>query len=180
MDFLTQNWMAIVVSSVIVFFASFLTHMVIPIHKGDFTKLPNEEEFLEANQSVPPGLYMFPFCEDHKLLNTPEFKAKMAKGPIGTISVFPGEINMGRNLGLTFAFYVLVGIFVAYVGAHSLSQTATYMDKFRLCGTVAFASHGLGWMSMLIWYRSGKFLPNFIDSVIYALLTGGVFGWLWK
>ena len=62
MEFLSELWLAILLSAVFVFIASSILHMVIPIHKNDFKKLGNEDSILEAmrSQGVQPGQYMFP------------------------------------------------------------------------------------------------------------------------
>lgn len=181
MEFITTQWMPILVSAVVVFFVSFVTHMVLPLHKGEFKKLPDEDKVMDALSGIAPDLYMVPGCEHAKDMNSPEFLAKMDKGPNGLVVIWPFKVNMGQNLGQTFLFYILVGLFVAYVGWHSMQgETTTYMQRFRICGAVAFAAHGLGWMSFFIWYKYGRFWPNFIDSVAYSLATAGVFAWLWK
>ena len=41
---LLDLWLAILLSAVIVFVASSIIHMVLQIHKGDYSKLPDEEE----------------------------------------------------------------------------------------------------------------------------------------
>ncbi|HMS54864.1 MAG TPA: hypothetical protein PKA27_05645 [Fimbriimonadaceae bacterium] len=180
MQFLMDQWMAIVVSAVLVFIASFLTHMVLPLHKGEFKKLVDEDGVMNTVSTVSPGLYMFPCVNNASEMNSPEFKAKVEKVPNGLLVVWPGGVNMGQNLGLTLLFYLVVGVFVAYIGTHAIPESAAYLTKFRLCGAVAFCAHGLGWMSFFIWYRYGKFWPNFVDSLIYALVTAGTFAWLWK
>lgn len=178
MEFLSALWMPILVSAVFVWIASFLCHMVLPLHKGEWQGLPNEEAVSGNLQSVKPGLYMFPFGTMAQMKD-PDFMAKVQKGPNGLVIVWDSPVNMGKNLILTLAFYILVGIFVAYIGWHGMSADATFMHKLRMTGAIAFAAHGLGWMSHFIWYRYGRFWPNFIDSVIYALVTGATFAWLW-
>jgi hypothetical protein len=181
MDFLSQLWVPILVSAVAVWFVSFLMHMVIPIHKGDFKGLPDEDKVLDAIRGVPAGDYMFPYCKPEQMKD-PDMKAKMERGPIGILTVWPGQVNMGQNLIVTLLFYVLVGVFVAYIGWHGLAgnpAAGEYLERFRMTGAVAFAAHGLGWMSYAIWYRNIRFWPNFIDSVIYALVTAGIFAAMW-
>lgn len=179
MDFLTTLWIPILASAVIVWFASFLTHMVFPHHKSEWKKLPNEDKVLEALSGAEPELYMFPYCTMEEM-KEPAFQEKQKNGPNGILVIWKGPVNMGKNLIMTFMFYVLVGVFVAYIGSHSLDASATYLQKFQICGAVAFAAHGLGWMSFFIWFGCGRFWPNFVDAVLYALLTAGTFGWLWR
>lgn len=44
MEFLSELWMPIVVSAVFVFIASFLIHVVLPIHKGEWVKVAERRE----------------------------------------------------------------------------------------------------------------------------------------
>lgn len=178
MEFLSQFWLPIVVSAVFVWITSFFTHMVFPHHRKDMEGLPNEEQAMEALKSVKPGNYMFPYCTQ-KEMNSPEMKAKMEKGPMGLVTIFDGGINMGQKLIQTFLVYILIGVFVAYVGSNTLLGADTYLAKFRVCGAVAFCAHGLGWMSFAIWFKNIKVLPNLFDAILYALVTAGTFGWLW-
>ena len=39
---LASLWLPVLLSSVIVFFASFILHMVLPWHKHDYARLPDE------------------------------------------------------------------------------------------------------------------------------------------
>ena len=41
-------WLPIVVSSVIVFFLSWLIHMLVPYHRADFKALPSEDKVMDA------------------------------------------------------------------------------------------------------------------------------------
>jgi len=51
-------WLPILLSAVIVFVASFITHMVLPYHRSDMRKLPAEDEVMEAfgKFSVPRAI----------------------------------------------------------------------------------------------------------------------------
>ena len=62
MVYLADLWLPIVVSAVIVFFASSILHMVLPLHRNDYKKMPNEDKVLESlrNLGVPPGRLRFP------------------------------------------------------------------------------------------------------------------------
>ena len=178
MEFLTAGWMPIVVSAFLVWIASFLCHMILPHHKSEFRGLPNEDQFNETMGSVAPGLYMFQYCNP-KDMNNPEVKARMEKGPNGIVTIWPGVVNMGQNLGLTLLFYLVVGAFVAYIFQFAVGDTVTYMDRFRIAAILAFMGHGLGWIPFVIWFRIGKFWPNLLDSIIFALLTAGTFAAFW-
>lgn len=86
---------------------------------------------------------------------------------------------MGQNLGLTLLCYLLIGVVIAYLGHHLGMGAAPFMEKFRFAGTIALASHFIGWIPFAIWYRNIKFASNAFDGILYALITGAIFGWLW-
>ena len=185
MDFLTELWLPIGLASVFVFVASSLLHMILPIHRGDFKKLPGEDAILDAMRAhnVAADNYMFPCPENMKDMGSPEIQQKFKTGPAGFMYVYPpGGFNMGKSLGQWFAYTILVSIFVAYVASFSLNQPdLSYLDIFRLTGTVAFLAYGIGEITNSIWKGAKwsttcKFL---FDGLVYALVTAGAFGWLW-
>ncbi len=179
MDFLAHLWMPILVSAVLVWIASFFMHMVFPHHKNEWKGHPDEAKLMTALEGVSPGQYMFPFGSMADMKD-PEFVAKQRNGPNGTLTIWPGPVNMGRNLLLTFLFYTVVGVFVGYLGSHALQAGAPYLKVFQVCGTAAFMAHGLGWISFMIWFGGRGFWANLFDSLVYACVTAGTFGWLWN
>ena len=52
---------------------------------------------------------------------------------------------------------------------------------FRLASTTAFIGYALAHAQRSIWFSQnwGTTARNMFDGLVYALLTGGVFGWLW-
>ncbi len=108
---LTELWFPILLSAVFVFLVSSILHMVIPIHKGDFKKMPGEDQVLEAMrlQPIEPGSYMFPCAESMKDMATPEMIEKCNKGPVGIMTVtVSGPQGMGKNLVMWFIFSVIM------------------------------------------------------------------------
>lgn len=180
MEFLSQLWMPIVVSSVFVFIASYLTHMVLPHHKGEWKALPKEDAVLDTLRGVAPGNYMIPFCSSMEEMKDPAFLAKQKQGPNGTIVLWDGAVNMGRNLGLTFLSYMVIAVFVAYVAWHSLGPGPhEYLRLFRIAGACAFMAHGMALVPQAIWYKGIRVWACLLDALLYALLLAGTFGWLW-
>ncbi len=181
---LTSLWLPILLSAVAVFFASSLLHMVLKLHKNDFTNLPNEDETLAAmrKETLKPGVYMFPGHKGGADMKSPEYLEKCKRGPVGLLTVMPsGPFNMGKYLGAWFGYCVLVGIFVAYLTSRTVAAGTDYIMVFRVAGTVAFMGYGVGHIIDSIW-RGQPWAVTFrhvFDGLIYALLTGGVFGWLW-
>ena len=181
---ITSLWIPILVSAVLVFVVSSVIHMLLPVHKGDFRKLPNEDEALEAmgKLGLPPGDYMFPCAGAMSDLKDPAFLAKMTKGPVGTMTLVPnGPPAMGVSLGLWFVYCAVVGLFAAYVAERALGARARYLAVFRFAGVTAFVGYSLALWQNTIWYRRSALttLKSTVDGLVYALCTAGVFGWLW-
>ena len=115
-------------------------------------------------------------------MRSPAFAEKLKKGPVMVLTVMPsGPMSMGRNLGLWFVYLVVVGFLAAYVAGRALPPGTSYLHVFRFAGTTAFIAYSMGLWQMAIWYRRSwsTTIKSTIDGFIYALLTAGVFGWLW-
>lgn len=181
---LSALWLPILLSGVFVFFASFVLHMLLPFHKGDYLKAPNEDHAMDSIRALelPPGDYMMPKACDTKEMKSPEFDAKMKKGPVMMFTVFPsGPISMGSSLAQWFIYCLIVGIFAAYVSGRALTVGADYLHVFRFAGVSAFMCYSVALWQNSIWYKR-SWMTTFkltIDGLVYALLTAGVFGWLW-
>ncbi|HUI63772.1 MAG TPA: hypothetical protein VL126_02940 [Bacteroidota bacterium] len=181
---LTALWLPILLSSVAVFVVSSLVHMVLPWHKSDYPKLPNEDQVRDALRplAVPPGEYMVPRPSSREELRAPQFEEKLKAGPVLMMTVWPnGRSSMGKSLGTWFLYSVVVGIFAAYIAGRALPPGSVYLQVFRFAGTTAFLGYSLALWQMSIWYRRpwSTTLKATIDGLIYALLTAGIFGWLW-
>ena len=184
MDFLTDLWLPILLSAVFVFIVSSILHMVIPIHRGDFKKLPGEEHLRSEMraQGVQPGEYMFPHAGSMKEMGTPEHVEKRKLGPVGFLTVMPsGECKMGKSLVQWFLYSVLISVFTAYIAHHALGVGASYLAVFRLTGTVAVLAYATSNISNSIWKGSrwSTTLKFIFDGIVYGLVTAGTFGWLW-
>ena len=71
---ITALWLPILLSAVIVFVASSIMHMVLPYHRNDYRKLPDEGKVTDALRAVgvtPGPVYSFPHCT-HKDMKSPE------------------------------------------------------------------------------------------------------------
>ena len=55
------------------------------------------------------------------------------------------------------------------------------MAPVTIVGTTAFMGYSLALLPESIWYkrRWSRTFKSMFDGLIYALLTAGVFGWLW-
>ena len=181
---LSQLWLPILLSGVIVFVASSILHMVIPWHKGDYPAMPGEDQFRDAVRplSIPPGDYMVPRPKTSADMKSPEFIAKMKAGPVVIMTVLPpGPPSMGSNLAQWFVYCLVVSVFAAYIAGRAVPAGTDYLHVFRFAGCTAFIGYGLALWQNSIWYRKSwaVTIKQTIDSLIYGLLTAGVFGWLW-
>ncbi len=177
-------WLPILLSAVIVFVASSIIHMVLPLHKSDYRKLPEEDKVLDALRAagVTPGpAYHFPHCT-HKDMKSPESVARFKRGPVGLLTVMPsGAPAMGKYLTTWFLYCVVVGVFVAYLTGRTVVSGTAYLEVFRVAGTTAFLAYAVGQIQDAIWKGQtwGVTFKHVFDGLIYALLTAGTFGWLW-
>ena len=183
---LTSLVVPIVLAAVLVFLASFLLHMVLGYHEADLRKLPaqQEDDLLAAiaRLNLPPADYGIPHPGSRTRMNDPAFVAKMTKGPLVLMNVAPGTApGMGRSLAMWFAFVLLVTLFSAYITTRAVAAGTSYSSVFRFIGTTAFMGYALGQIPESIWYRRSwvRTCKSVFDGLVYALLTAGVFGWLW-
>lgn len=181
---LLSLWLPILLSAVAVFVASSVIHMALGYHAGDYQALPDEEGIGAAIRTagVPPGDYAIPHADSMKAMGSPEYQEKMNRGPVAILSVRPsGPTNLGKQLGAWFVFSVVVSIFAGYMASRAGGAGADPMHVFRFAGTTAFAAYALGTWSESIWFgrKWSTTLKNTIDGLVYALVTGGIFAWLW-
>jgi len=184
MTALSSLWLPILLSAAVVFIASSVLHMLTPWHKSDFRKLPNEDRTRDGLRAlaIPPGDYMTPCPSSPEEMKSPEFAEKMKQGPRMVMTVMPnGPMSMGKNLAMWFIYCAVVGFFAAYLASHTLPKGAPYLNVFRIVGATAFIGYSLALWQSSIWYQRSWLttLKLTIDGLIYALLTAGVFGWLW-
>jgi hypothetical protein len=184
MTALHSLWLPILLSSVAVFVISSIIHMASPWHKGDYSKLPDEAKVMDTLRplGIPPGDYMIPRPSSRQELASPEFAEKMRKGPVMMLTVMPsGPVSMGRSLVLWFLYSVAVGVCGAYIASRALPVGAGYLPVLRFSGATAFIGYSAALWQMSIWYRRSwsTTLKATVDGLIYALVTGGILGWLW-
>jgi hypothetical protein len=185
MDFLTHLWMPIVLSAVAVWIVSAIGWMAIGHHNKDMAKMPNEKGFVDALKSlgIGPGVYGFPDWAECKKAKTPEEKAKVMQGPMGILRVWR-PIGMGGNMVVTFVIHLVIGVFIAYLGWEALAHGPAgpnFQKVFQVLGTAGILAYCFGGMCGNIWYQESRraMVLNFIDGVIYGLVTGAIFAYFW-
>ena len=177
-------WLPILLSAVAVFIVSSIIHMALQYHKNDFKGLPDEKGVMDALRAfnIPPGNYHYPRARDMKEYGTPEFASKCEAGPLGFLTVLPNGVpGMSQQLVQWFLYSIVVGIFAAYIGRLTLAAGTDYLIVSRVTGTVAFCGYALALMQNSIWYKRSwsSTLKSMFDGLVYGLVTGGFFGWLW-
>jgi hypothetical protein len=158
--------------------------MVLPFHKNDIKRLPQEDEALEAIRrlKLPPGDYGAPLAASMADMKSPAFIEKRTRGPVLFMTVLPsGPPAMGTSLALWFLYSVIVSGFAAYIAGRALAPGVHYLSVFRFVGASAFMGYSLALMQNSIWWSRnwGMTLRSMLDGLLYALLTAGTFGWLW-
>src|SRR5258708_37722634 len=172
--------MHFLLSAVIVFVASSIVHMALPWHKSDYHKMPNEDKFIDAVSplAIPPGDYFVPRGRGMADMKSPEFAAKLKKGPVVVLTVMPNEMmGMGRSLTLWFLYSVVIGFFSAYIASRTLAPGVHYLKGFQIVGATAFMGYTVALWQLSIWFRRAwsTTIKATIDGLLYPILTSGPF-----
>jgi hypothetical protein len=177
-------WAPILIATVLVFVASALIWMVLPIHKGDYRGLPDEASVAEAlrRQGAEPGQYMIPHASDRSAMKDPAHLEKMERGPVAMLTLMrPERPAMGKSLATWFVFVLVITTVVAYLASRTLPAGAEYLQVFRVTGTTAVLAYAAAVIPGGIWFGRpwSNVWKDVFDGVVYGLLTAGTFGWLW-
>jgi hypothetical protein len=180
---LTALWLPILLAAVIVFAASSIMHTLLPYHRSDYQRLPEEDKVLAALRAagLKRGLYLFPFGT-HKEMKSPALIEKYKQGPVGMMTVFQsGPPFLPKFLAMWFVYCLIIGFVVAYLTGRTVAPGAYYLAVFRVAGTASFLAYGLAHLSNSIWKAQpwSVTIKELIDGLVYGLLTAGTFGWLW-
>lgn len=177
-------WLPILLSAVAVFVVSSIIHMVLPYHRSDFSKLPDEDGVREALKkfAIPPGDYVIPYAGSSEAMRSEEYQRKAKEGPVAIMTVWPnGPPAMGASLAQWFVYCLVISVFAGYLAGAALGPGTSYLEVFRFAGTTAFAGYALALIQNSIWFKRNwsATMKSVFDGLIYALVTAGFFGWLW-
>lgn len=179
---LASLWLPIVASTIGVFVASSLIHMVFKWHNSDYLKLANEDAVRAAVGKPAPGQYVIPYCKDMKDMQSPDMQKKFADGPVAFLMVrASGAPNMGAHLGQWFALNSVIAVIIAYMAAHTVPASESFLAVCRFAGGAALLAHAGGAITAGIWHgRTWRSVSkDVLDAVIYATVTAVSFGALW-
>ncbi len=177
-------WLPILLSAVVVFVVSAAVWMFMPHHKHDFAPASDQDKLMDAvRSSTPgPGMYYFPWAigGDER---SPEYQEQVRAGPVGILRVRDPQsvVNMGPAMLKSVLLYAVIGVFVAYLASVTLAAGASYLSVFQVTGTAAFMAYGFVGYQEAIWFGlpASVAFKHSLDGLAYALLTAGIFGWLW-
>lgn len=180
---LSEIWLPILIASVVVFFASSIMWMLLPHHHKDIQFLEDKESgYIDAVKSlgIAPGLYMYPGC-DHSDMKSDEVKGRWNAGPWGVLTVYPGKPNFAMNLIKTFIAFLVITVFVGYITGIGIAPGADYLHVFRVAGATAVLGHCMGGLcgAFFMGKPTRFIITDFIDGVVYALITAGIFASMW-
>lgn len=179
---LVSLWLPILLSGVVVFFASSAMHVLLTYHNKDWQRMPDEDAARAALKGTPLGQYFVPHAADNAERNSEEWQRKFKEGPAVMITVMQhGDLKMMRQMTQWFVFCIVMSVLVAYLASITLAQGAEYLAVFRVVGTAAFLGYAGSIAISSIWfgYTWSKTSKEIIDGLVYALITAGMFGWLW-
>lgn len=182
MTFLISLWLPIVVTTAVLFIASFLAWVVLPHHKPDYKRWPDEDALMRfvSESGAAPGEYLFPLI-DQKDLKEDWAMGRYDRGPWGMVNVWPAKPNMAANMIKTVLFFLVVTVLVGYVGQAALPAGAAFGEVFRVVGVTAMLAHTTGGMCREIWFTRPlrAKIMDALDGIVFGLLTGLVFALLW-
>jgi hypothetical protein len=170
-------WQPILLSAVLAFIAGSVIWMAMPWHKSDWSKASDEEGARAALRGLAPGQYNLPHGADM----SDEMQQKFKDGPVAFLTIVPSGLPaMGPKLGMMFAYNLLVAVVCAYFVSRTAPPDADYLAIFRISGAVAFVAYGMAFVQDSVWFGRpwSATAKTTLDAMIYALLTGGAFGWL--
>ncbi|GMV26771.1 MAG: hypothetical protein AMXMBFR58_28020 [Phycisphaerae bacterium] len=176
-------WLPIVVSAAAVWIVSAIMWMVMPHHRNDQVRLPDEKAFMDfvRSQGIPPGNYAFPDCKTAAARNAPEVKEALDKGPMGTLSVWKPPMKMGPKMVATFVVLLIVSAIIGYLAALTIDPKPAAMRVLRVVGTAGILAYTFGGVCNMIWFGAytRTIIASIVDGIVYGLVTGLVFMWLW-
>lgn len=172
-------------AAVAVFILSSILHMALPAwHRSDYGALPNEPAVLDALHSlnIPPGEYMAPRPTSGEDMKSASFQEKMQRGPVFQINILrPGSISLGRPLALWFLYVFIVALVSGHIARGALGTEEDGRIIFHTVALSSLMGYVFALWQAVIWFQRPVLtaVKATIDGVVYAVVTGLIFVWLW-
>lgn len=179
---LLSLWLPILLSTLAVHICSTIAWMLLPHHKHEWNKLPNQEDAVKelGDKNLAAGQYFFPHAHTPEEMSSDQFRELYERGPWGTLNLFPAKPSMGVNIGLTILYFLIASTLIAYLATMAFEgrPNPSFMSVFRFVGTAGIVAYCCGGWPNAIWFKR-KIAMDFIDGVVYGLVTGLIFAALW-
>jgi hypothetical protein len=183
MAFITEHWLAILLSAVAAWFWSIPSWAIVSIHGKDVKALPDEPAFNNVirHWNLAPGVYKLPHPADDKEGRSPGFMASWKAGGMGLLHIWHPVINMPKNMLLTFLAYIVVSVLISYVGHLTLPHGSGFSKVFQVLGAVGVLAYSFAFIPNMIWFQDKPrtVVRNMMDGVTQGLVVGAVCAALW-
>lgn len=175
--------LAIGVATIAVFFASFVAWTLLPHHKPDLKRLPDESAFFSAVKplGLPPGNYLFPQPASPAEYKSEEFQNAYRAGPWGVLTLGKSQPVFPRNLALVFMSYLAVCFLAGYLTSLAVPPDASFGSVFRVSFTACSLGFVFGGLPNDIFFmRPRRFVVTcLIDAIVFAAIGGAMLALLW-
>lgn len=183
MDFLFTLWIPIVLSAAAVWAVSIAASMALPHHKQDFIALPDEDGLIQdlRKHNIKPGNYLFPDFRTSAQLKSEKVERALEHGPVGHLVLWRTPLTMGDKMAGSFVVYLVVTILIAYLAQLAIPGPAEFSKIFKFVMTAGVLAYCFAYIPNALWWGSYKrtIVANIIDGVVFAAITGAIFGWWW-
>lgn len=181
---LASLWLPILLSAVFIFIASSIIHMMMPWHKRDYVGVPDEPRARAAigALNIPPGDYLMPKPGDMKEMGSPEYQAKHREGPVILMTVMPNGMQpMGPIFVRWFIYLLVIAAATACIASRFLAPGDNSRSVFHYTAAMTFLAYGMALPQASIWFHKkwSTTLKGMFDAVIYGVVAGLTFMWLW-
>jgi hypothetical protein len=175
-------WLPTLLSAVVVFILSSIIHMVVPWHKNDYARFPDEAAVLDSLRmhNLPSGEYMAPRPASRQEMGSPEFREKVKRGPLVILNIAHGDsVSMGRPLILWFVYVLVISALAGHIAFSGNHDNPRFI--FHSVAITALLGYAAALWPQTIWFRK-PWLTSFkstFDGLIYAVVTGLIFMHFW-
>lgn len=173
-----ELWLPIVATGLATHVLSTLAWTVLPHHKPEWQKLPNEDDFHKALEgNIPAGQYVFPYATDGETMKSDGYQRKV-KSCSGMLIIWPTPSHMGKAIGLTLVSFFVIAFVIAYLASLALPKGAEFMKVVQFVTTAGLLAHLAAKFPFVFWFRR-KIVMDLLDGIVFAVTTGLIFATLW-
>ena len=114
-------------------------------------------------------------------MGTPGYMAPEQAMDAKTADKRSDVFSMGATMVQWFLYALVVSLFAGYIAGVAFGPGTEYLRIMQVAGCVAFIGYAMGAPQQSIWWGQSwsRTIRNMLDGLLYGLLTGGTFGWLW-